>query len=372
MSHTDSILKTAGRILRAGLAAAALLAVSCDQSPIFDSISKETEPKDPKVQGSPGKIVEFGSNAYVANGSIFRYPIAGSGSWEKAGNPDSGVFVLDLASTGTEILYALTAEGTSSTTTKIWKSTDASAWTDITATLTAALAGYSNFDSIYVANEILFIGAHKSTTEYAILAYDGSTATVVLSGLAAGGHLVGAVRDGTDYYAATSTLGVFSGATTASFGATAIAGSTGYMLTGLIVVGSEVVAVGDEILLRGISGTVSAVDYSDEDYFFTGAAYVYDSGGTNEDILLLGLGKTSDSFGYLEAVLVTDALPASISLKSPGSGSPTSTVDGDQYESSLGLVPVTSFWRDGAGILFVSTSGEGLWSYRDEEWNAEE
>lgn len=375
MSKTESTTRTDGRGFRSAFLAAfaipALLALvaACDQSPIFSKISTETKPKDPIVQGSPGKIVEFNGKAYIANGRLYAYTpdlSAEGGSWAKAAGP--GGFIADLAATGTRI-FALTVEGTASTATKIHSSTDGSVWSE----LVSDTGAYTLFSSLHVAGNTLFVGAHEANdeTSFALLAYDGTDLNIAKAALGAGGQLVGSAFSGAEYYLATATQGVFISADPLAFGA-AHGDTTGHTLTGLVAVGAKVVGLGKEELLQGNSAGFAAEAFGGID--FTGAVAVREAGA--DDLLLVGIDVVGEtySYGYKEILLSGGAFPASPTLKNPGSGSPTTVTDGDQYDSSLGTVPVRALhqWSGAVEVLFASTYGEGLWSYRGGEWNAEE
>lgn len=358
----------------AGIMAAALFA-SCSQSPLFFDISKEVAPKNPIIQGSPSKMVAStvtGTNhLYVANGNIWSYDGA---SWTRAAQP-SGT-VRDLAATTTpNTLYALTVDGTSSTTTHLWKTTDGTTWTEV-----SKYSGYDFIDSIYGANDTLFVGAHPTgaTDTYGIFYESGGVLGSVKTGLGSGGALVGAVRYGTNYYVATSSLGIFSGNNTTAIGsATAITGTepSGYSLNGLIALGSQVVAVGRHntnggYLIAGDSTTGFSTLISGNSYKFDGALAVYN---TNQ-LLLLGGTSGTYSNGYMEIVLSSGAISGSPSLQSPGNGSPTTVGDNAKYAASLGKKLVNQLYQStlSDGTLFASTNLYGLWAYRNNEWNAQD
>jgi len=96
------------------LAASILLLFSCNQSPLFYNISKETPPKDPVVAGTPSKIVESSVSGapklYVANGRVWEYD---GSTWKQTAGQPSGDFKEVAATTGTgAALYALSVEGT--------------------------------------------------------------------------------------------------------------------------------------------------------------------------------------------------------------------------------------------------------------------
>jgi hypothetical protein len=113
----------------------------------------------------------------------------------------------------------------------------------------------------------------------------------------------------------------------------------------------------------------------------------------NPALLLLGIrGKgTSQTHGYREMVLDNITGHPTGAIKENGDSSPTSVSNKPKYTASLGIHPVTSILQvpDIAGSntdystniganpaweppIFASTSLNGLWSYRNGEWNAED
>lgn len=369
---------------------AALSFASCDQSAIFYDISNETKPKDPIIPGSPSRMVMFNSKMWVSNGTLYSFD--GSG-WTKERSPTGGT-IRSLAVAGGR-LYALTIDGGSTTRTRIWRTDDGANWTAIT--IGASASNYSFLESLYAAgasgSETLFIGAHvpageaDPVTAYGVLYVDGTSIEAVgsMTGLAAkdaAGALIGAAWDGARYYLATTMDGIFSSAA-ANSGYAIVAGTANkdYLLSGLIAVGSTVVAVGrGEVILYGSSAGFAAQSFSSKDTIFTGALAVWDDGDAangSPDLLLAGIDEDDNSyvFGYKEIKLTAGAFPSPPVLKNPGEGSPTTVSDEDTYDSTLGQVAVNHLFQYNSGgtrILFASTFSEGLWSYRDEEWNAED
>ncbi|GAB1481594.1 hypothetical protein MASR2M78_04090 [Treponema sp.] len=216
------------------------------------------------------------------------------------------------------------------------------------------------------------------TGTYAILKVSASKLVAVKSGLDSTGSLVGTAWDGTNYYIATGSKGIFSDVdsyATALYSGAASTASRAF--NGMIAVGSDIVAVGrNENLLIKKSGSTNFDIATFSNNLFTGALAVYEAG--TDDILLLGVDIDGETytFGYREMVLPGGALPpGSPTLKKPGEGSPTTVTDTAQYASSLGKKPVTNlhqFDATGKNLLFASTWKDGLWSYRGGEWNAEE
>ena len=364
---------------------AAFYLTSCDQSPIFYDISNETEPKDPIIEGSPSRMVMFDSKMWISNGTLYSFD---GTSWAKEQSPNGTI--RSLATAGS-YLYALTIDGGSSTVTRLWRTADGANWTQLS--LGAGASAYSFLESVYSAGpagaETIFIGAHIPAGEddlvsaYGVLYVNGTAIEAVggmldLNSTDAAGALVGAAHNGSGYYLATTMEGIFSSGT-ANAGYALVSGTEDddYLLSGIIAVGTTVVAVGrGESILHGNAGGFTVASFSDS--VFTGALATWDDTGDGiSDLLLVGFDDDDDTyeFGYQEISLTAGSFPSSPALKDPGEGTPTTVTDDNQYESSLGLKAVNHLFQyvDATQrILFAATFSEGLWSYRDDEWNAEE
>jgi hypothetical protein len=366
------------------LAASILLLFSCNQSPLFYNISKETPPKDPVIAGTPSKIVESSVSGapklYVANGRVWEYD---GSTWKQTAGQPSGDFKEVAATTGTgAALYALSVEGTGSTSTKLWKNIDGTTWTLVTNN-----TGYPILGGIFGASDTLFAGARNSDTSQAAVLYDSNGAleialgTVVISD-AVPGTLVGAVKMSGSYYLAVCGKGVFTGNAANSISATAVSGTTDtkYRLNGLIAVGNKVVAVGSGgYMLAGDSSNFSEVSGAcDTSYPYTGALAVWtDPSNSANKLLLVGRRYSTYTNGYWEIPLDSGNLPSgAVTLKVPGSSSPTTVADKSTYEQSLGQKVLTALYQAPGGTLgttlFASTLKDGLWAYRNGTWNAEE
>lgn len=372
---------------------AALVVISCSQNPLFYSISKETPPKDPVVEGTPSRIVRFpvsgSEQLYVANGAVWVYD---GTSWTKLSQPDGHVREVAAVSGTTPALYALTVDGTDNTTTTLWKMSDGADWTPVDNP-----TGYPMLGGLFVANDTandtLFVGAHNSSDDesgYAAVLYDteDGLASTGLDDIEitepVSGTLVGAVYLTSDstYYLAVSGKGVYAAGSADGFGSVIpflSTTDTKYRLNGLIALTSQVVAVGSGgYMLKGDSSTgFSEVQGAcDTSYPYTGALTVW-TDGTNQ-LLLVGRRYSTYTNGYWEIVLdSTGNLPPSVSLKVPGDSIPTTVADKDTYQQSLGQKVINALYQapDDTtfnSTLFASTLQDGLWAYRDNAWNAEE
>lgn len=364
-------------LMNTALLLAVLLVFSCNQSPLFYNISKETPPKNPIIDGQPSKIVASDvsgtTKLYAANGTVWVYD---GSSWTRLASQPAGN-VRDVAAT-TGALYALTVDGTGSLSTTLYKSTNGTSWTPVNNPTGYTILG----GGLFGAGNTLFVGAKNSggTTE-AVLYDNNGSLTVALDNIttrdSVPGTLAGAVYMGTNYYLAVTGKGVYASSSTSFSSANPITGSTDtkYRLNGLIAVGNKVVAVGSGgYMLAGDSSNFSEVSGAcDTSYPYTGALVVWTNG--TDSLLLVGRCYSTYTNGYWEISLTSGDLPGSVSLKVPGSSSPTTVTDKSTYEQSLGQKVLTALYQAPAGlgsILFASTLKDGLWAYRNGTWNAEE
>ena len=365
-------------LMNIALLGTGLLILSCNQSPLFYSISKETPPKDPIVAGQPSKLVPSGvsgsTKLYAANGKLWVYD---GTQWTKLADQPSGN-VRDVAAT-TGALYALTVDGSSSLSTTLYKSANGTTWTPVTNSTGYPVLG----GGIYGAGATLFVGARNSAGTAAAVLYDNSGSLVVaLENISISdtvpGTLAGAVQLGSNFYLAVTGKGVYSSSSSDFSSASPINGSTDpkYKLNGLIALNSKVVAVGGGgyMLVGDSSGFSEVSGASDTAYPYTGALALW-TDGTNQ-LLLAGRRYSTYTNGYWEIALSSGDLPTgTVSLQVPGSGSPSTVADKDTYQQSLGQKVLTALYQaptDLGSTLFASTIQDGLWSYRNGAWNAEE
>ena len=365
------------------------LATACDQSPLFYSISNETERKTAAVPGTPTRTVRMATSGsiFVANGKLLKR--TGS-AWRSANRPD-GELVRDLAAIG-DTLFAMTLPETGSAT-KLWKSVDDAAnWSQID--LDPGTSGYDSFDSLFTAgpvgSETLFVGAHMSGTEYVMLRYDAVGSTLVLEKdvMGAGGILTGATYlDLTgEYFLSTESEGIWSG--TALGALTVLEPGTvdsSFILSGIIAVDTDATAGTDTVVAVGrgenllLSKAGADFTSADKGYIFPGALAVYADGTRNR---LLAAIQDGITYGFMEIDIpgladVADA--AAVTLAKTG-GDSASTIDYNQYAGALGTEAIVSLTYFNAasgvspdgGILFASTANEGLWSSTNRgDWNLE-
>lgn len=354
-----------------------LLALSCNQSPLFYNISKETPPKDPVIAGGPSRIVASNvsglNRLYTANGKLWVYD---GSSWTALANQPGGN-IREVAATTEPALYALSVDGAGSTSTTLYKTTNGTNWSAITNN-----TGYPILGGMFGAGDTLFVGARDSGGTKAAVLYDDTTSlSTALSDITISdsvpGSLAGAVQMGGNYYLAVSGKGIYAANTVGGLAsASPINGSTDtkYRLNGLIALATEVVAVGSGgSMLKGTNGGFSEVSAaSDTSYPYTGALAVWSDGSNS--ILLAGRRYSTYTNGYWELPLTSGDLPTTVSIKVPGDGSPSTVADKTTYQQSLGQKIVTALYQAPGSLdstLFASTLKDGLWAYRG-SWNAEE
>lgn len=371
-------MKGSKLLLTAAVAFTSLFS-ACDQNPIFYSISNETERAEPVVEGTPTRIVSLGGILYVANGSLYRRSDA---SWTTSNVNEPGDHqVRDLAASSTE-LFALTVDG-SGNDTRLWRSSDGLSWTALP--LAAAVASYDSFDSIFVADDVLYVGAHAPDASkskgfaWAVLRWDGSELVSAIEDLDDGGYLSGAAYDGTVTYLATVSRGIYSfNGTTASL----MTDTDDYSIQGIAAFGASVLAVSsDEKTLIKLAAASDFVAH-DHNASFTGAigSYDADNDGVSE-LALVGVSE-SGTYGYREFALSSGAFSETAPDLSKPNAADSSVEDYEQYAASIGVVPVRHLrqvWADidndtvDESVLLASTYLQGLWSSTDRgSWNLEE
>jgi len=170
--------------------------------PIFYTISQQTKPKDPLIEGAPTSFAYFKNAVYVASGNnLWKY----TGKWSKANNP--GEKILQIAAT-TDYIYALCYNDKSSNIKTLKKMSASGTWTNVSLNTGA----YNNYQDIYSANDTLFISAsveaaNKSSVSYAVYFHNYSRG--VEGKKLTDGKLTGAIFNGMDYYICTSDKGIF-------------------------------------------------------------------------------------------------------------------------------------------------------------------
>jgi hypothetical protein len=355
-----------------------LFPAACSQAPIFYYISNEYEPKEPMISGGPSKIVEFDGMPHVSNGKIYRYTGTASvrGVWEPL--PEQVPIVKDIAVTDT-YLYALSVPGVNLDSAVLYrkgKGPDAK-WESVAA---------GPIQAIYGAGTYLFAGMGDSQNNALYYMNDTAQTLTLLREFSYQGELRGAAAADNFYFVATTGQGIYAAGDPGdlkdaapllhSLDAGQISGL--YHIEGTDSTGtaaSAVIAVsGAGKIWRAksqASGPVGELIGEYDGLFFTGAAAVWE-----KKLLLLGIRSGSGvyTYGYrefpLDKVLTETSAGSPVT---PGESSGDSSVDNyAKYSTSLGKHVVNSLYQAKDGLLFASTQKNGLWAYRNDEWNAEE
>jgi hypothetical protein len=379
------------------------LIAGCNQDSIFDDISWETAPTQPKIKGSASKIVQAdlgaGNKLYIANGRLWEYDLQSGSSWNRSSGP--GGFVADVASTvsnGEGALYALTIDGAS---TRVWKTKDGTDWTQISPP--SASDDYHFLQNIFGAGDTLFAAGRKNASDYAIHYFRQQDWGSGFARLEETNDaiLTGAGVTGLNYYLATLGNGIYK-ASFPSSGAPNVESVSG-LPSGVIA--GFLQAAPDTIIGISRSGHVFRIKSSVVENTgaslggtYTGALALMDSpnpqpdpnGGNFDKLLLLGFKGSNSSYrhGYVEVQFNNANRTHETTARIPGANQPTSIAydsqqKDQQYTSSLRRYPVTALWvlqnpdRASPSVIFAATSNEGVYSYRYRsgggwQWNHEE
>lgn len=341
-----------------------LLWGSCNQDPIFYGISLEVEPVDPRIVGMPTHIVAIGDTFYTASkfSKDILHAYKKDEGWQTLSPGLGGRPIIDLAATESH-LYALTGEPGSTALYK-WDPTATDAdW--------EAVANAAHIQSIYGAKDRLFAGA--GTSSFTLLYVNNNGTLEELSKDI--GFLQGAVYNGTDYYLAGT--GIFRLEEINTMNLTEVTGTEGSVFSGLITLEDDHTVVGVSGQTLFVLSAEGALTKKDMGATFTGAMALWKKEPKQEAATLLLLGiqgsYTSTTHGYREILLSSGTLNTDdMDLRTPGRDPSNSSVsDYDKYYSSLGKHPVMTLFQAADGILFAGTTKNGLWSYRNEQWNAE-
>ena len=367
-----------------------LFSLSCKQDSIFYDISIEPEPRRALIPGSPTDMVVLKNQLFVGarmGNRIYRYSSTN-------GVPAWGYIVLpegtlgDLATDG-EYLYVLIFRGGDPLSSSVIKRLNLGDWSwdkDV------SIDGYSIQTLYGVQGHIFAGGQQNSNRQNFVIMYHNPLGDYLAVSVTRVSLLTGAARlsDGTVYL---STLG--NGIYTFIRGATygPINGTTGASIAGIIETGGLIVGVSSD---GGIySGSSNGFSRVSTGVNYTGAmALWYDPENQSvPSLLLMGIrGRgVSRTHGYRELPLI-DGLPAAeIQIRIPGSDSLSSVSNEAKYTASIGVHPVETIlqipdvsrggpidYRVFSGNpawkppIFAGTSKNGLWAYRDGEWNTEE
>jgi hypothetical protein len=366
----------------------------CQQNSIFDFISHEVKPTDPRIEGSPSKIVKAeisgAAKLYVANGSIWEYDMGGR--WHPFGGP--GGFVADVAATsGTPpALYALTIANTD---TKVWKKTATMDWTQL-----GNGTGYGFIQNIYGAEDQLFAtGAVKDSNggnsgNYAILRENSGSFTLVEptgGAILTGAGVIEYPTSTFTYYLGTLGNGIYKVTDTPAPSTVSSLGTpsdiAGFLQTSTDPGGEDlIIAVsrGGSIwrgaslgfMDAGISVGTTCTGALALTTAFTDTVPPPDP--TSNYLLLLGIKGGTSSSGYYEVDFDISTGTVTSGVRAPGGTGLSSIKPDGNYGSSLRRYPVNHLFADTTQpppVIFAATPKNGLYSYRDRsgwQWNYED
>jgi len=375
------------------------LFIACDQEPLFWDISQEYPPIEPIIKGAPSRIVTVeytDSNAptgkatvlYVTNGTVWEWDTSTSSNpnWRKMTTQPGGK--IKTLAAADEYLFSLDNNGNI-------RRFDGLEWLSI-----SKPAGTP--EQLFGAGKYLFVGsltgARGEKDGYSIFAMDVTSDPPNMTSIKSGtGLLAGAAENGGMYYLGIRGEGILSTSnpTSSLEDSTAVPGTETFSIIGLIEHGGIVVAVttGRQILYSS-GGSFASLGASTTFYFSGAMASWKNSDG--DLLLLLGLQRTSGSFGYGYRELMWksgEAFDTNKRLYTPGedrgSTNPyiSSVQQGSQYTSAIGNHVVTALYavppslanpadEGERPIVFASTQKNGLWSYRirkeEAQWNGED
>jgi hypothetical protein len=294
----------------------------------------------------------------------------------------------DLATDG-DYLYALIFRGGDPLSESVIMRFNLSDWSWDKA---ITVADYS-IQSLYgVPGHIFAGGQQKSNHQNFALLYHNPVSTYVSISMTRISILKGALMhpDGTVYLA---TMG--NGIYTFNRGLTngPISGTAGATIAGFREIGGVIVAVSSD---GGIySGSTNGFTKVSTGVNFTGAMSLwYDVRNESPDpsLLLLGIrgSGVSRTHGYREMPLQNGVPAADIQIQIPGTEPLTSVVNNAKYTASIGVHPVEVIMQvpdvsrggpldysrftgnpEWEPPIFAGTTKDGLWAYRDGEWNTE-
>jgi hypothetical protein len=397
-----------------------LALVSCNQGPIFHTISTETPPLKPYINGSPTNMVVFdrgsGPALYVASGGLYWYGLSDNevSKWGlgKYSIPQPGGKIIALVVVG-DYLYALCLTGHNVNTALKRIKNDADEWEKVT----LEAGSYSLIQSIYSDPESgrLFAGARQSSSTrevYAVLYLAESPGGPVLRILKPDTSILsGAAFKEGNHYLITNGGGVFLVAETDLDGDSVVnpdplpdesdgTKDNSRHFMGMIKLEDEtIIAVErkDGALCEIKSDSFEQIKNPSNGVaiatgrYATGALALWegtDSSGSPIKLLVAGIQgglynttTTSYTYGYVEFDLNEDG---SLNEDAPrrDQGKLQSVSDNNRYTASIGKHSINHLFQappeiDTQRTFFASTQIAGLWSYKDRkddnglQWNAE-
>jgi hypothetical protein len=368
-----------------------LLFLSCNQDSIFYDISIEPESRAAVIPGSPTDMVLLKNQLFVGtrmSTTFYRYSSTdGVPGWSYINLPEGTLG--DLATDG-EYIYALIFRGGDPLSESVIRRFNLTDWSwdkEIT-------SNEYSIQTIYGIQGYIFAGAQrKSDHENFAILYHNPVSDYLAEAILRVSILKGAVRhsDGT-IYLATMGHGIYTFNRGIIYGP--MEGTSGAAIAGMLETGGLIVAVSTD---GGIyTGTASSgFTNVSTGVNFTGAMSTwYEMGNLSvPSLLLLGIrGRgVSRTHGYRELPLENGIPGAEIQVYVPGTEPLSSITNNAKYTASIGVHPIETILQvpdisrggpldyrlftgnpEWQPPIFAGTTKDGLWAYRDGEWNTEE
>ena len=369
-----------------------LIFLSCNQDSIFYDISIEPEPRVAIIPGSATEMVLLQNQLFIGtrmSNRFYRYSSnsAGVPGWSAITLPEGRL--ADLATDG-EYIYALVFRGDDLLSESVIKRFNLADWSW---DKEVSNADYS-IQSLYGVPGHIFAGGQlKSNHQNFAIMYHNPVSDYLAISLTRVSILKGALMhsDGT-IYLATLGNGIYSFSAGLTNGP--LNGTAGATITGFMETGGVIVAVSSD---GGIySGSSNGFTKVSTGVNFTGAMspwYDVKNQSSVPNLILLGIrgSGVSRTHGYRELPLQNGIPAADIQIQIPGIESLSSVNNNAKYTASIGVHPVEVIlqvpdvsrggpldYRRFTGNpeweppIFAGTTKDGLWAYRNGEWNTEE
>jgi hypothetical protein len=352
------------------LAAVVLLSGGCND-PVFWNIAQEEKILVSRIPGSPTRFAEFDGYMYVASGNdLYRYK---DRKWDKI-NPKSGR-IASIAATNNKLYILCDISDTFS----LRESTNGS---DFSTIATQSIPMHS----IFTANNTLFIGMGDVNSQYIQYLDNNTLQKVVDTGK---DYLCGAVYSGSNYYFCVkdhinANGGNIYTTNNLSTSATPVSGSNNIPFVGIITLptSNNVVAIDRNGKLYTVTSSEVTFNHKSMGRTANGVLAIWENSGGSGKLLLAGrqdmIASTTSghTFGYMELEIDNSGIVSTASFVDPGSNTLSTVKDNALYNATLGKLPVNDIFQVQNDVLFASTVGEGVWSYRVRDgraqWNAEE
>lgn len=370
----------------------AFVVVSCTQDSIFYDISNEPEPKEPIIPGSPTNMVVVNNQVFVGTRmgtNIHRYGNTdGVFGWTSI--PLAGGSLGDIATDGKDLFVLAFPSGNPRNQSAIRRyNLETGVWEE-----SLSLTEYS-IQTLYGAGGKIFAGAQfkPDYENNAILYFDPDTISLTIAKYDTS-LLSGAATDSAgNIYLATQGSGIFRYIDGSALSEPEY-GTEGGIVTGIMEINGQVIAVTSDGTVYTLATPGNFFSFSTS-LMFTGAMCVWTDRESQwkPSLLLMGIRNRGSSLtqGYREMVIDQSTGRPIQTIKMPGDDSPTSVKNKAKYTAGIGTHPIQAIlqipdvsrggpldYRAFSGDpeweppIFAATSRDGLWAYRNGEWNAEE